>query len=50
MRGLTTKIMPSIKNRYPLISVTLPGKNSIICVYAIMFFSGTEFPKMNIVT
>ena len=30
MRGLITKIMPSMKNMYPLISVTLPGKNSIM--------------------
>lgn len=32
MIGLITRIKPSTKKRYPLISVTRPGKNSIICV------------------
>ncbi len=50
MRGLITRIKSSTKKRYPLISVTRPGKNSIICVQAIMFLRGTELPKMNIVT
>jgi hypothetical protein len=49
-RGESTRLMPSVKNKKPLTSVTLPGKNSIIWVYAIMFLIGAEIPNMNIVT
>ena len=47
--GEITRIMPSIKSMSPLIFDTLPGRNSARWVYAIMFFKGTELPKMKIV-
>ncbi len=49
MVGEITNIIPSKKSMRPLILDTLPGKNSAKCVYAIIFFKGTELPKMKIV-
>jgi hypothetical protein len=49
IKGEITRIIPSVKNKYPEYSVTLPGRNSIKWVYAIIFLSGIETPNTKMV-